>query len=177
MELAYNRFRYYDPEEGRYISQDPIGLASGEFGFYNYVEDPNGWLDIFGLVGGGSYSQVRTSNIGGEVHHMPANSINGLGHGSGLAIHMTTDDHAQTASYKNMPGAKDYRTRQKQHINNKRFDKAMRMDILDINAKTKSGKITNDYSQSMAEAVDRALKKKFITEAQHKRLKKLAYSK
>ena len=25
--LAYNRFRYYSPETGAYISQDPIGLA------------------------------------------------------------------------------------------------------------------------------------------------------
>jgi RHS repeat-associated protein len=49
IDLAYNRFRYYDPEEGRYISQDPIGLLSGEFGFYNYVEDPNGWIDVLGL--------------------------------------------------------------------------------------------------------------------------------
>nr|WP_242499362.1 RHS repeat-associated core domain-containing protein [Flavobacterium sp. 140616W15] len=50
MELAYNRFRYYDPEEGRYISQDPLGLLSGEFGFYNYVEDTNAWIDVFGLA-------------------------------------------------------------------------------------------------------------------------------
>ncbi|WP_347349800.1 RHS repeat-associated core domain-containing protein [Flavobacterium sp. EDS] len=49
--LAYNRFRYYDPEEGRYISQDPIGLASGEFGFYNYVHNTNAWIDVFGLDG------------------------------------------------------------------------------------------------------------------------------
>ena len=49
IELAYNRFRYYDVEDGRYISQDPIGLLSGEFGFYNYVEDPNSWLDVLGL--------------------------------------------------------------------------------------------------------------------------------
>ncbi|WP_347349802.1 RHS repeat-associated core domain-containing protein [Flavobacterium sp. EDS] len=48
--LGYNRYSYYDPEDGRYISQDPIGLLSGEFGFYNYVEDSNAWLDIFGLV-------------------------------------------------------------------------------------------------------------------------------
>ncbi len=27
--LAYNRFRYYAPEEGIYVSQDPIGLAGG----------------------------------------------------------------------------------------------------------------------------------------------------
>ena len=26
-ELAYNRFRYYSPELGRYISEDPIGAA------------------------------------------------------------------------------------------------------------------------------------------------------
>ncbi|WP_152567104.1 RHS repeat domain-containing protein [Porphyromonas gulae] len=27
--LYYNRFRYYSPDEGRYISQDPIGLEGG----------------------------------------------------------------------------------------------------------------------------------------------------
>jgi RHS repeat-associated protein len=27
--LYYNRFRYYDPEVGSYISQDPIGLEGG----------------------------------------------------------------------------------------------------------------------------------------------------
>lgn len=26
-ELVYNVFRYYDPELGRYISEDPIGLV------------------------------------------------------------------------------------------------------------------------------------------------------
>jgi len=48
IELAYNRFRYYDPEDSKYISQDPIGLLSGEFGFYNYVDDTNYLIDIFG---------------------------------------------------------------------------------------------------------------------------------
>jgi len=27
--LYYNRFRYYDPESGEFVSQDPIGLAGG----------------------------------------------------------------------------------------------------------------------------------------------------
>lgn len=47
--LSYNRFRYYSPDEGMYISQDPIGLASGELNFYAYVHDPSNWLDVFGL--------------------------------------------------------------------------------------------------------------------------------
>jgi RHS family protein len=47
--LAYNRFRYYDPELGRYISEDPIGLAGG-IKLYGYVEDSLSWIDPFGLT-------------------------------------------------------------------------------------------------------------------------------
>jgi RHS repeat-associated protein len=48
--LYYNRFRYYDPKDGMYVSQEPIGLLSGEFNIYAYVSDPNFWLDLFGLA-------------------------------------------------------------------------------------------------------------------------------
>ena len=47
--LAYNRFRYYSPETGAYISQDPIGLAGGNPTLYGYVKDSNWWVDVFGL--------------------------------------------------------------------------------------------------------------------------------
>ena len=47
--LAYNRFRYYSPESGTYISQDPIGLAGGNPTLYGYVKDSNWWVDVFGL--------------------------------------------------------------------------------------------------------------------------------
>ena len=46
--LYYNRFRYYDPNAGSYISQDPIGLA-GSIQLYTYVSDNNSWVDQFGL--------------------------------------------------------------------------------------------------------------------------------
>ena len=47
--LAYNRFRYYDPESGRYISRDPIGLNGGIV-LYGYVHDVNNWVDVLGLI-------------------------------------------------------------------------------------------------------------------------------
>ena len=48
--LAYNCFRYYSPDSGTYISQDPIGLAGNNPNFYGYVKDTNIYIDIFGLL-------------------------------------------------------------------------------------------------------------------------------
>jgi RHS repeat-associated protein len=48
-ELAYNRFRYYSPESGMYVSQDPIGLIGGMPNMYSYVRNSNILLDPFGL--------------------------------------------------------------------------------------------------------------------------------
>ena len=40
--------RYYDPDSGNYISQDPIGLEGG-LSLYAYVHDTNSWVDSLGL--------------------------------------------------------------------------------------------------------------------------------
>ncbi|WP_411915719.1 RHS repeat domain-containing protein [Porphyromonas miyakawae] len=62
VKLAYNRFRYYDPELGRYISEDPIRFASGATALHSYVEDSNTWTDTFGLRAG------NTSFLPSELH-------------------------------------------------------------------------------------------------------------
>lgn len=49
-ELCYNRFRYYSPDSGTYISQDPIGLQGGMPNMYSYVIDSNSLIDPFGLM-------------------------------------------------------------------------------------------------------------------------------
>ena len=52
IKLAYNRFRYYDPNTGNYICQDPIDLQGG-MQLYAYIHDSNSWIDPFGLSGRG----------------------------------------------------------------------------------------------------------------------------
>ncbi|NRD50335.1 RHS repeat-associated core domain-containing protein [Corallococcus exiguus] len=44
----YNHFRYYDPQSGRYVSPDPIGLMGG-YNLYAYVPSPVEWMDPLGL--------------------------------------------------------------------------------------------------------------------------------
>jgi len=46
--LAYNRFRYYDPELRSYTQSDPLGLKGGLCP-HNYVSDPADWIDPQGL--------------------------------------------------------------------------------------------------------------------------------
>ncbi|WP_407266925.1 RHS repeat-associated core domain-containing protein [Tenacibaculum maritimum] len=48
--LYYNRFRYYSPDTGTYISQDPIGLLGNNPNFYAYVPDVNSKIDPLGLM-------------------------------------------------------------------------------------------------------------------------------
>jgi RHS repeat-associated protein len=48
--LHYNTFRYYDPEVGRFVTQDPIGLDGGS-NLYRYVLNPTGWIDPLGWTG------------------------------------------------------------------------------------------------------------------------------
>ena len=50
-ELFYNYFRDYDPQTGRYVQSDPIGLAGGinTYGYAN--QNPLRYVDPLGLVG------------------------------------------------------------------------------------------------------------------------------
>ncbi|WP_415639799.1 RHS repeat-associated core domain-containing protein, partial [Pseudomonas floridensis] len=47
--LHYNTFRYYDPEVGRFITQDPIGLLGGN-NLYTYTTNVTGWIDPTGWI-------------------------------------------------------------------------------------------------------------------------------
>jgi RHS repeat-associated protein len=46
--LHYNRYRYYDPHAGMYVSADPLGLYAGE-NLCNIAPNTLGWIDPLGL--------------------------------------------------------------------------------------------------------------------------------
>ena len=48
--LHYNFFRYYEPDAGRFVNQDPIGLFGGS-NFYMFAFNISRWLDPLGLKG------------------------------------------------------------------------------------------------------------------------------
>ena len=72
--LYYNRFRYYDPSIGSYLSQDPIGLMGG-MQLYSYVHDTNSWTDALGLMpikGGKTPGGMSRSTSGWLNRYGPA---------------------------------------------------------------------------------------------------------
>ena len=46
--LHYNLMRYYEPEAGRFVNQDPIGLLGGD-NLYWFAPSANTWIDPLGL--------------------------------------------------------------------------------------------------------------------------------
>jgi RHS repeat-associated protein len=46
--LHYNRYRYFDPEIGQFISQDPIGIDGG-LNLYRYAPNSLNYIDLLGL--------------------------------------------------------------------------------------------------------------------------------
>jgi RHS repeat-associated protein len=68
--LHYNTFRYYDPEVGRFVTQDPISLSGG-MNFYSYAPSPNNWVDPLGWCSTklGNNMGARTGD-GMANHHL-----------------------------------------------------------------------------------------------------------
>ena len=53
--MYYYRNRWYDPEIGRFISEDPIGFAGGDINLYGYVgNNPQNFIDPYGDIPLGS---------------------------------------------------------------------------------------------------------------------------
>ncbi|RZK32899.1 MAG: RHS repeat-associated core domain-containing protein [Hymenobacter sp.] len=103
----YNRARYFDPETGQYISQDPIRLAGGLLNFYSYTENPVCWIDVFGLApvpikagDAGAFGTLKGTPFDDLTgHHMPQDALGHLPTNEGGALVMPHAEHVQTRTY------------------------------------------------------------------------------
>ena len=201
--LHYNWHRYYDPETGRYITSDPLGLAAG-LNTYSYAAqnplsyiDPDGqlaiavlwpilghiltwgggsfiggviyadlidavqcditwnqfwrntaWNVVTGAIGygvgkalgwlgrsrflGGLYGNIKGKIPGNEAHHMPADSVSPIPKSQGPAVSVPPPIHKQTQSWGNSKAAQRWRQRQKELIEQGKFEEAQQMDIDDL---------------------------------------------
>jgi RHS repeat-associated protein len=100
--LHYNRYRYYDPNTGIFISQDPIGLEGG-LNPYEYAPNTLLWVDPLGLVNWANHgnkhvatpskkvpwSHIVKSTQNGPAKYLPGTNIEALErmvHAEGQAV-------------------------------------------------------------------------------------------
>ncbi|UPK86288.1 RHS repeat-associated core domain-containing protein [Pseudomonas sp. A2] len=76
-ELHYNTFRYFDPEVGRFITQDPIGLSGGR-NLYSYAPNSIGWIDPLGWCSKALGKNLESSGVARPqntaAHHIVGDS-------------------------------------------------------------------------------------------------------
>jgi RHS repeat-associated protein len=64
--LSYNRYRYFDPQSGQFISQDLLGTAAGE-GLYTFAVNTSGWADPLGLTCERATGHHLVDRVAGEI--------------------------------------------------------------------------------------------------------------
>ncbi|KGR93886.1 RHS repeat-associated core domain-containing protein [Burkholderia sp. ABCPW 111] len=71
--FCYSTFRYYDPDVGRFITPDPIGLAGG-LNQYQYAPNPIGWIDPWGLSCVSDLKNIKEQLNSGKRAQITVNS-------------------------------------------------------------------------------------------------------
>lgn len=74
--LHYNRYRYYDPHVGRFISKDPIGLMGG-INLHQYAPNPTQWVDPLGLVRKPPSKRALKDGAGASAKDIAASKVGG----------------------------------------------------------------------------------------------------
>lgn len=96
---------------------------------------------------GGAHKDIPT--VGGEVNHIPADSVSPLSTGKGSSVWMEKADHMKTKSWGSSDKAKAWRAKQKELIDQGKFREAVEMDLQDIRSQ-----FGNKYDKGIKEMLD-----------------------
>ncbi len=108
------------------------------------------WVhNTYAPIRGGRYSDVRASNKGGNVNHMPARAVSPYTPHTGPAIWMSKADHRRTASWGSSLEAVAHRQKQAELIAMGKIRDAVNMDINDIRLK-----FGNKYDRNIQQMLD-----------------------
>ena len=67
-DVYYNRARFYDPKLGSFISEDPMGYASGDYNLFAFTwSNPKNWSDPSGLSAYVEYGGVSNAGVAGTT--------------------------------------------------------------------------------------------------------------
>ncbi len=96
--LHYNYFRHYNPETGRYITSDPIGLSGGSNTYSYVLSNPIAYIDALGLDVIVTLYKGQNGNIFnhigvGTTTGSKANKTFGLGPDSGIGLLFPVPGH------------------------------------------------------------------------------------
>jgi RHS repeat-associated protein len=131
----YNRFRYYDPRQGRYITQDPIGLPGGVNNTI-YPMNPVGEVDPLGLTDINLFNPTSDTFIHGAANNVPndPNVFTVGAHGSPSTIVDSNNVPIAAADLANMIKA------------HPKYAAGMTIELLSCN----TGQGTNSYAKRLA---------------------------
>ena len=80
--LHYNLIRYYEPEAGRFVNQDPIGLWGGS-NLYRFAPNAPGWTDPSGFI---AMALVFLPEIGAALTALGQAALTAIGIGAVLSL-------------------------------------------------------------------------------------------
>ena len=133
--LCYNRYRYYEPLQGRYITQDPIGLNGG-WNLYKYPLNPINYADPLGLAV--------------DINHFPVNEdirnyAEKVWNNPNIITIGTHGDHQSV--YDENYNKIDVKTLANEVRNHPKFKPGMSVRLLSCN----TGKGNNSFAQQLAD--------------------------
>ena len=99
--LHYNLMRYYEPEAGRFVNQDPIGLLGGS-NLYRFASNAQGWTDPSGFI---AMALVFLPEIGAALTALGQAALTAIGIGAVLSLSGDTSKEKSQAKAQVKAGA------------------------------------------------------------------------